>query len=404
MNNKNDEKKNILKTEFKLFEVIIIILVTIAVGIVIGYSVTNKFDGNVSNITTDKDLKEFIDTYEDVVANYYGDIDKDKLINSAINGMMSELDDPYSMYMDEEITSDFNDRLYGNYTGIGAEISQLENGDVIIYSTFENSPAQKAGLKTGDVIKKVDGNSVEGKNSSEVSTMIKESKKEKIKITILRDNKEMEVELSLSNITLDSVTHEILESNNQKVGYITISIFAANTYNQFKDTINNLKKEKIDKIIIDVRNNSGGYLDAVTDMMELFLKKDKIIYQLEEKGEKKKIKDETNESQDFDVVVLINEYSASASEILAAAFQESYGAKIVGVNSYGKGTVQQTKTLETGGMLKYTTQKWLTPNGNWINDTGIKPDEKIEQNEEYYLDPTNEKDLQLQKALEMITK
>ena len=102
--------------------------------------------------------------------------------------------------------------------------------------------------------------------------------------------------------------------------------------------------------------------------------------------------------------MLINEYSASASEILAAAFQESYGAKIVGMNSYGKGTVQQTKTLETGGMLKYTTQKWLTPNGNWINDTGIKPDEKIEQNEEYYLDPTNEKDSQLQKALEMITK
>lgn len=403
MHNK-EEKKNVLKAEFKLFEVIIIILITIAVGIVIGYSLTNKFDGKINTKVDDKDLKEFIDTYEDVVENYYGDINKDKLISSAINGMLSELDDPYSMYMDETTTDDFNDRLYGNYMGIGAEISQLENGDVIIYNTFDNSPASKAGLQKGDIIKKIDGKSTEGKTSSDVSSAIKSSKNSKITLTILRDGEEKEVEISRSNITLDSITHEVIEKDDQKIGYIVVSIFAANTYDQFKKTIEELKKENIDKIIIDVRNNSGGYLNSVTDMMSLFLKKDKVIYQLEEKGKKKKIKDTTNEHQDFEVVVLINEYSASASEILAAAFKESYGAKIVGVNSYGKGTVQQTKTLSTGGMLKYTTQKWLTPNGNWINNTGIKPDENIEQNEEYYTNPINENDTQLKKAIELIIK
>ena len=403
MDNHNKKNKRV-KTEFKLFEVIIIMLITIAVGIIIGYSVTNKFDGEVTKEDSDKNLNEFVATYKDIVDNYYDEVDKEELINSAIDGMLSQLDDPYSMYMDEVTTSDFNDRLYGNYTGIGAEISMLENGDVVIYSTFENSPARKAGLKSGDVIKKVNNESVVGKSSSEVSSMIKDSKTSEILLTINRDNKEMDVKLSISNITIDSVTHEIIEKNNQKIGYVVISIFAANTYDQFKNAIENLKKDNVNKIIIDVRYNSGGYLDSVTDILEMFLKKGKAIYQIEEKNEKKKIKDNTKENQSLDVVVLINEYSASASEILAAALKESYGAKIVGVNSYGKGTVQQTKMLTTGGMLKYTTQKWLTPNGNWINEIGISPDKKIEQGEEYYSNPTIDNDLQLQKALEIIQK
>lgn len=403
MDEQKKEKRNIFKNEFKLPEVIIIMLITIAIGIAIGYSVTAKFGKSTGEKANDSDLKEFIDTYNDITKNYYDRIDKSALINNAINGMLAELDDPYSMYMDEDTTNDFTTRLNGNYTGIGAEISQLENGSLIIYSTFENSPARKSGLKSGDIIKKIDGVSIEGKTSSEVASTIINSKNEKVKITILRDNEEREVELAKDNITIDSVTHKIIENNNQKVGYILVNLFAANTYEQFKASIMDLKNQKVDKIIIDVRNNSGGYLDTVTDMMKLFLKKEKVIYQLEEKGKKTKIKDNTSESQNFEVVVLINEYSASASEILASSFKESYGAKIVGVNSYGKGTVQQTKKLSTGGMLKYTTQKWLTPNGNWINEIGVEPDEKVEQDEEYYKNPKDENDTQLKKALEIIT-
>ena len=351
----------------------------------------------------DKDLKEFINTYEDVVDNYYEDVDKDKLISSAINGMLSELGDPYSMYMDEETTEDFNDRLYGNYSGIGAEISMNENNEVYIYSLFEGSPAKKVGLKVGDIITKVNNESMKGKTSSDVSNAIKGITGSEVKVTVLRDNKEKTYTVSRENITLESVTSEVLEKNNQKVGHVTINIFAANTCDQFENAINSLEKDGIDKVIIDVRYNSGGYLDSVTDMMKLFLEKGKTIYQLSEKDKITKVKDDTKESRKTEVVVLINEYSASASEILASSFQESYGAKIVGVNSYGKGTVQQTKELNTGGMLKYTTQKWLTPKGNWINDVGVTPDEKVEQSEEYYEDPTNEKDVQLQKSLDMLT-
>ncbi|MBQ7140881.1 MAG: S41 family peptidase [Bacilli bacterium] len=405
-NEKLIDKKNILKSNFKLAEVVVIVLITAAIGIIIGYSVTNRFsDKTTDNLnSSDQNLKEFIDTYEDITTNYYKEIDKDKLISSAIDGMLSELDDPYSVYMDKETTSDFTDRLYGNYAGIGAEISMNENAEVIIYSTFSGSPAETAGLKFGDIISKVDGKSTKGLTSSEVSQLVKGIAGTKVNITYIRDGKENTVEITRGSIILDSVTYKIMETNNQKIGYINISIFAANTYTQFKNCIEELEKTGIDKIIIDVRNNSGGYLDSVTDMMNIFLEKDKIIYQLDEKGNKKQIKDTTKEKKNLNVMVLINEYSASASEILASAFQESYGATIVGINSYGKGTVQQTKDLSNGSMLKYTTQKWLTPKGNWINEIGVTPDVKQEQSEEYYINPTDENDLQLQKAIETFNK
>lgn len=401
-----DENKKILKSEFKLSEVVIVVLITAAIGIIIGYSVTNRFSNNNTNKTdtNDSNLKEFIDTYEDIVDNYYEDVDKDKLISSAIDGMLAELDDPYSVYMDEDTTSDFNDRLYGNYAGIGAEISMNENGDVIIYSTFSGSPAETAGLKFGDIISKIDGKDAKGMTSSEVSSLVKGLAGTKVNITYIREGKENTVEITRGSIVLDSVTYKVIEKDNQKIGYVNISIFAANTHTQFKNAIEELEKQKIDKIIIDVRNNSGGYLDSVTDMMNLFLEKGKVIYQLDEKGNKKIIEDTTKESKKLKVVVLINEYSASASEILASAFKESYGAIVVGTNSYGKGTVQQTKDLSGGSMLKYTTQKWLTPKGNWINEIGVTPDIKQEQKEEYYLNPTDENDLQLQKAIENISK
>ena len=403
---KQSKKNNILKSYFKLSEVVIIVLITAVIGIIIGYSVTNRFSDKTTNnlASVDSNLKEFVDTYEDITNNYYEEVDKDKLISSAIDGMLSELEDPYSVYMDEDTTSDFNDRLYGNYTGIGAEISMNEKGEVIIYSTFEGSPAENAGLKFGDIISKIDGKNAKGLTSSEVSQLVKGIAGTKVEITYTRDGVDNTVEITRGSIVLDSVTYEILEKDNQKIGYIYISIFAANTYTQFKNCVEELQNKQIDKIIIDVRNNSGGYLDSVTEMMNLFLEKGKIIYQLDEKGNKKQVEDTTKDKKDLKVVVLINEYSASASEILAAAFQESYGATIVGTNSYGKGTVQQTKDLNNGSMLKYTTQKWLTPKGNWINEIGVTPNIKQEQSEEYYINPTKENDLQLQRAIESLNK
>lgn len=405
-NNINIEKeKKYIKTEFKFVEVIITILITMVIGIIIGYAVTIKFSKEeVSKLVQeDKYLQEFVDTYKEIQEEYYKDVNKKDLINNAISGMLSTLGDPYSVYMDDDTTNDFNERLFGDYTGIGAEISMNEKGQVIIYNPFEGSPAKKAGLKYGDVILKIDDKSVVGKNSSEVSKLIKGVTGTKVSLTILRDNKEYTYNLTRESIVLDSVTHQIYERGNKKIGYIKISIFAANSYSQFRNAVLDLEKSKIDSLIIDVRNNSGGYLDSVTDMMNLFLKKNSVIYQLDDKGDKKSIKDTTKESRNYEVAVIINEYSASASEILASAFKESYKGQVIGVNSYGKGTVQQTKELSTGGMMKFTTQKWLTPKGNWINEKGVEPTVIEKLNEKYNTEPTFENDNQLQKAIEILS-
>lgn len=402
----NTNKKIFFKPEFKLVEVIIIILITMVIGIIIGYAVTNNLSLNKSGkrINNDSYLKEFVDTYEDILENYYEKVDKKELISSAINGMLGTLDDPYSIYMNDELTSDFNDRLYGDYTGIGTEITMNEKGEVIIYNPFEGSPAEKAGLQKGDIIIKIDGKSMKGKTSSDVSSMIKGMSGSKVNITINRDGKEMDFEVTRETIVLDSVTYKIYEKDNKKIGYINISIFAANTYSQFRNAVLDLEKQNIDSLIIDVRNNTGGYLDSVTQMLGMFLEKDKVIYQLDEKGKIIKIKDETKESRKYKVGVIINEYSASASEILAAGIKESYNGEVIGVNSYGKGTVQQTKELSTGGMMKYTTQKWLTPKGNWINETGVDPTVEVKIDEKYYQTLKEEDDNQLQKALEIFSK
>ena len=399
------DKVKFIKSEFKLVEVVVSILITMVIGIIIGYAVTTKFSSSSSKLfKNDKYLKEFIDTYEEIQDEYYKDVDKKDLISYAISGMLSVLGDPYSVYMDEDTTDDFNERLYGDYEGIGAEISMTEDGKVIIYSTFKDSPAEKSGLKKNDIILEIDGENVENKNSSEVSNMIKTSTKSEVKIKIKREGKELTLTVKRQNITLDSVTHEIYEKNGKKIGYINISIFAANSYSQFRNAVLDLEKSKIDSLIIDVRNNSGGYLDSVTDMLGMFLEKGSIIYQLDDKGKITKKKDDTKEKRDYKVAVIINEYSASASEILASAFKENYGGEIIGVHSYGKGTVQQTKELKTGGMMKFTTQKWLTPKGNWINEKGVEPTIEEKLNENYYEDPKIENDNQLQKAIEILAK
>ncbi len=401
----NKEKKNFLKPEFKLVEVIIIILITMVIGIIIGYAVTNRFSlgETEKQIKNDEYLQEFVDTYQEIQDRYYEDIDKKELINNAISGMLTSLDD-YSVYMNEDVTSDFNERLYGDYTGIGTEITMNENGEVVIYQPFEGSPAEKAGLKKGDIITKIDGESVKGKTSSDVSSMIKGMSGSKVNITVTRDGKEIEFGVTRETIVLDSATHKMYEKNGKKIGYVNVSIFAANTYSQFRNAILELESQNMDSLIIDVRDNTGGYLDSVTEMLSMFLEKGKVIYQLDEKGDKTVIKDETKESRKYKVGVIINEYSASASEILAAAIKESYNGEVIGVNSYGKGTVQQTKELSTGGMMKFTTQKWLTPEGNWINEKGVDPTVEVKINENYYKTLLEEDDNQLQKALELFTK
>lgn len=384
-------------------EVIIVMIFSIGIGILMCFGGISIITGK-NYLAVTKDLKKVVDTYYAIVDNYYGELDRDKLIDGAVEGMISSVGDTFTSYSDTDSTSSFDETINGSYEGIGCTVATLEDGTISVIDMFEDSPSYKAGLKVGDIILKVDGESYEGKNSNDISNYIKNSGKSKIVLTVKRDNEEKDISINLSKVEIPHVSGKVIEQDSKKIGYIKISLFASNSYKQFKNKLDELEKSNIDDLIIDVRDNSGGYLSSVTDICNLFLDKGKVIYQLEDSKGKVKKKDTTKEKRKYDIVVLINGGSASASEILASAIKESYGGDIVGTNSYGKGTVQQTKKLLDGSMIKYTTQKWLTPDGNSINEVGVTPTKVVELNEEYFNNPTTENDNQLQEAINIIIK
>lgn len=342
------------------------------------------------------ELNKLIDTYDTITSEYYGEIDKKELIDNSISAMVEGIEDAFTNYSDEETTNDFLDKVNGSYEGIGASVNVDSNGNIIVAEVFEDGPAAQAGLQVSDIILKVDGTKYE--NSSTLANYIKENEKKQIILTISRDNEEKEITIKRDEVETPTVTSKIIEEGNRKIGYLSISIFSSVTTNQFEKKLKILEKSDISALIIDVRDNNGGYLSTVTDITSLFLKKGKIIYQLESENKTEKIKDETKEKRTYPIAILVNKSSASASEILASAIKESYGGYVVGTNTYGKGTVQKTKQLSDGSMIKYTIQNWLTPNGNWINEVGLEPTNEVE------LNPLQNKDNQLETAIEVLLK
>ena len=396
-----NDNKNTERELYTSKEVIIVMIFSIGIGILMCFGGISIITGK-NYLAVTKDLKKVVDTYYAIVDNYYGELDRDKLIDGAVEGMISSVGDTFTSYSDTDSTSSFDETINGSYEGIGCTVATLEDGTISVIDMFEDSPSYKAGLKVGDIILKVDGESYEGKNSNDISNYIKNSGKSKVVLTVKRDNEEKDISINLSKVEIPHVSGKVIEQDSKKIGYIKISLFASNSYKQFKNKLDELEKSNIDDLIIDVRDNSGGYLTSVTDICNLFLDKGKVIYQLEDSKGKVKKKDTTKEKRKYDIVVLINGGSASASEILASAIKESYGGDIVGTNSYGKGTVQQTKKLLDGSMIKYTTQKWLTPDGNSINEVGVTPTKVVELNEKYFNNPTTENDNQLQEAIKLI--
>lgn len=394
------------KSGFNYLEVILIMIITLIIGGFLGGVVTRfttKKSSCVKEEISTNQYKEFIDTYNDIRKNYYEEIDEEALLDAGIKGMLEFLGDKYSVYMDQTETDIFNEEVEGKYQGIGVEIILNEDSTISIYRVFDNTPASRAGLMEGDIIKKVGDQDITDMAPSEVSDLIKKSLEKSVTITVVRDGLQKEFEILKDSIDIESVATKTFDKNGKKIGYISLSVFAANTEEQFVKKLNELEKENIDSLVIDVRGNTGGYLNSVTDIASMFLEKGQIIYQLDTKGIVEQIRDNSKEKRTYPVVVLINKGSASASEILAGALYESYGAYLVGSPSYGKGTVQRAYTLESGATVKYTIQKWLTPKGNWINDTGLTPTHAVDLDIEYLKNPVDENDNQLQKALEILS-
>lgn len=396
-NVKNDEKER----SFKLSEVVILLLIMFIVGFILGLSAIKS---NFKQCDDYSEFTKFIDTYNYIVDNYYDDLDKDELISSAIEGMLNSIEDPYTTYIDDENSNVFNTTLEGSFEGIGVEIVSDSNNNVVVYSVIEDSPAFRAGIKSLDIIKEIDGVSMEGLTPTDFVNAVKSSSSELVKITVLRGNETLEFDIKREVVTIKSVSSEIFENNDKKIGYIYISIFANNTYSQFKNALNELETNGIDSLIIDVRGNSGGHLTSVENILGLFLDSSHIIYQTEDKNGISKFYSHGLVTKNYSVVVIINEGSASASEILGAALKEEYGATLIGKNSFGKGTVQELKTLDEDIQYKFTTKKWLTPHGNWINDVGLSVDIEVEFNRDYYDNPVYENDDQLQAAIKYISK
>lgn len=377
---------------FNLIEVIVIIIMTslvvsVSTGIIV-YKNYYKIDKTSSN----KDyLKELEYAYNNILNSYVEKVDEKELTNAAIKGMYNYLGDPYTSYLDKDSTDNLMDRLKGEYKGIGVEITTNESGTVVM-TVFENSPAEEAGIMVGDIITKVKGVDVNGKTTSEVSNMIK-STNGNVEIEVNRGGITKTLTLKVSTVRIKSV----IKNKYDKTGYLRIETFSNTTYKQFKENLETLEKDGIENLIVDVRNNGGGFLNSAVEIAELFVEKGKPIYGLQTKDKKEMYKDTTKEKREYKVIVLINGGSASASEVLAAALKESYGATLLGTKSYGKGTVQDTSELESGGMIKYTTAYWLTPKGVTINEKGLTPD--IEVTGSFKDGMTLENDVELQTAI-----
>lgn len=384
---------------FKLKEVIIIVLVT---ALVVSFStiliISKRINSNPNDETkvvetSQEELDTFIKAYKTILENYYQDVDQKELINTLITAMTNYLKDPYTSFLDKESTKELMSTLNGEYEGIGVKITKTDLG-VTILNVFDNSPAKDSGLLPGDVITKINDIDTTKMEVNEVVSTISNNKNNKMSITILRESEYKTFELSVTKVNIPSVEKNIIEENGKKIGYLYISTFALNTYSQFKSKLEELESNNIDSLIIDVRTDNGGYLASATEIIELFLKKGQIMYGVKTKEVSENFLDETDEHREYKIVLIGNEYSASASEILIAALKDSYGALLVGKTTYGKGKIQQTSSLEDGSMLKYTTAQWLTPKGICIDTIGIKPDYE----EEYTL----ENDAQLKKAIELL--
>ena len=405
---KKDKKKKIgifskEKESYSFDEVFSITIFSLLLGVLACFSVLTILNKGKNYFVLSKELAKFVDAYDAIVNNYYKKVDKDKLVESAINGMVSSIGDEYTSYSDKDVTDNFNETVNGKYMGIGALIMKSEK-DLVIYKVFEDSPSYRAGLKDGDIILKLDDKDTKDMSVNDIASIVKNDTNKEVKLLVKRGEENLDITIVKDMVELPVVSGKVINHNDKKIGYISLSIFSSVASEQFNKELVKLEKEGISGLVIDVRGNSGGYLTTVTDIASYFLKKGDIIYKLEVNDKVTVRKDKTKESRDYPVAVLIDKNSASASEILASSIKESYNGYVVGTNSYGKGTVQQTLVLSDGSMIKYTIEKWLTPLGNWINEEGVIPTNYVELSSEYLNNPVFENDNQLNKALELVSK
>lgn len=334
---------------------------------------------------------------------YLGDVDQDKLAEGIYAGLIYGLGDVYSRYYTAEEYQQENSSTMGAYVGIGIAMQKNEEGGVRIVECYEEGPGDKAGLKAGDIISGIDGTDITEKDVSEVVDMIRGSGKEKVVLTVHRQNVEnaMEVTVEITDVELPSVFSEMLEN---QTGYIRISQFTDVTPDQYEKAFSDLKDQGMEQLVVDLRGNPGGLLTSVCAILNSILPEGLIVYTEDKYGNRSEERSEGKTPLDMPFAVLVNENSASASEIFAGAVQDYGIGTIVGTVTYGKGVVQELRPLSDGSAVKLTVSDYYTPKGNSINEVGIKPDVEVKLDPELLNQEeiTHQEDNQLQEALKVL--
>ena len=353
------------------------------------------------NKVTDKE-EEIYNTIDEY---YLNGIDNDKMKDGIYKGMVDSLGDPYTVYYNSEEYKQFTSSSSGTYSGIGVAVSQnVTTGAITIVKTFKKGSGEKEGMKPGDVIYKVEGKRIEGLELSKVVSMIKGEEGTFVKVTVLRDGKEIEFNLERKKLEVDTVNYRMEDRSGKKIGYISVSEFDEVTASQFKSAISELSKEGMEGLVIDLRDNPGGLLDVTCEMLDRMIKKGLLVYTVDKYG--KRVDEDATDSDSFDkpVAILVNGNSASASEVFSGAMKDYKAATLVGTKTFGKGIVQSIVPFGDGTAMKVTVSKYYTPNGVNIHGTGIEPDVVVELGKDATKNGKYDRkyDNQLDKALDVV--
>ncbi len=396
------------KSAYNIYKTIMIIVITAFITFMltsIGMYTYIQNDGKLLALTNSKsdEISTNLAKYKAIIDKYYlGDVNEEKLKEGAIRGYIEGLDDPYTEYISKEEMEEYMQDTMGNYVGIGIYMIKDEETDKVkVLSPIKNSPAEAAGIEPGDIILEVNGKSYTADEMSAMSNDIKGVEGTEVKLIILRNNQSLEFTVKREKIKINPVEGKVIEGN---IGYIEFTSFDESTAEDFKSKYEELQKSNIKSLIIDLRNNGGGLVDQALKIADYMTKKDEVLLYEVDKNGNEEVKRSTNEQIiNIPVIILTNENTASASEILAGALKDLKVAKIVGKKTYGKGVIQQILSVKDGSGIKITTEEYQTPNHNKIHKIGITPDEEVDLPKDVtnVLNVPENKDTQLQKAIEM---
>ena len=404
------------KTTYKIYKIVMLVVLTAFITFLITsiamYNYFNRTSGekfsfeDLNNTATNQGIDAAIEKYKALIDEYYlGEVDENALKEGAIKGYIDALGDPYTEYISAEDMKSYTENLMGNFVGIGIYMVKDEDADRIqVLSPIKNTPAEKAGIQPGDYIIKVDGVEYKADDMSKAADLIKGAEGTTVKLEILRGTETLEFEIKREKIITNPVISKTLDNS---IGYIEITSFDEDTAKQFKEEYEKLQAQNIKSLIIDLRNNGGGIVDEATTIADYIADKGSTLLITTDKNQKEEITKAKQEPIiNMPIVILVNENTASASEILAGALKDLGKATLVGTKTYGKGVIQGVMTLKDGSGLKLTTEEYMTPNREKINKKGIEPNEevKLPDTVKNVMNVKEEEDTQLKKAIELLSK